>query len=192
MIRSMASARARSIVIVMSVRSVDYEMPEMRAACSNAAQSKVTRRHSIALAAGAGGGVSTQHGRPPLSVAVAAAASFSFPSLLLRASFTVSGLKTSSPSPPPSFRFRNGFTGASTEGREEEGKEEGSAHQAGKADAGRDRVCERLRAQDDEEEGCGGDRARPYLIFLPACPGHDDDHHRAGNSYERTNEWTDG
>ena len=118
MIRSMASARARSIVIVMSVRSVDYEMPEMRAACSNAAQSKVTRRHSIALAAGAGGGVSTQHGRPPLSVAVAAAASFSFPSLLLRASFTVSGLKTSSPSPPPSFRFRNGFTGAKGRGRQ--------------------------------------------------------------------------
>ena len=80
---------------------VDYEMPGILAARLAAMRQNrklLTRCHSIALPAAASSALRGGRGEvAPLAAAATATAAFSFPSLLLRASFTVSGLKTSSP-----------------------------------------------------------------------------------------------
>ena len=107
--RTHTHARARQKVYYHCyVRSlppglVDYEMPGILAARLAAMRQNrklLTRCHSIALPAAAEAASALRGGRgevAPLAAAATATAAFSFPSLLLRASFTVSGLKTSSP-----------------------------------------------------------------------------------------------
>ena len=83
----------------------------------------LTHCHSIALAAESA--LTQQRPRP-------AASSFSFPSLLLRASFTVSGLKTSSPSPRSTFLSLSEWFHGSVDGGKGRGRQGGRQRASGR------------------------------------------------------------